>query len=153
MEELQAWTQIHNIKTLSVAAWWALDLVTDIERRKTHMLVLILSRTKSSNPVTFYELVEAQVVDTPQLKRMYKNMSTSPRKVLRPWEEHYRTSGHIGAMMLLTFEQMPGTKLTVADLLPGLASPPLESEFNADSHAGPNNETQAYICRESSWCV
>lgn len=120
-EELRKWAEVHNGTTLILAGWMALELLTDIERRKSHTLILVVSRTKSKVPVTFYEMVEAQVIDAKQLKHMFRSMSYSPRVALREWEtEFQKTKGGIGSMMVVTFEQMPGTKLTVAHLLAGL---------------------------------
>ena len=105
----------------------ALELLTDVERRKSHTLILVVSRTKSKVPVTFYELVEAQVIDAKQLKHMFRSMSYSPRVALREWEtEFQKTKGGIGSMMVVTFEQMSGTKLTIEHLLAGLVKASLE---------------------------
>ena len=67
--------------TLTVSAWNLLELTQDITRAQTHVLSLTLRRTDSSNPRTYYDLVEVEVLPMTLLDSIYfhrGDLNTNP---------------------------------------------------------------------------
>ena len=75
--------------TLTVSAWNLLELNQDITRAQEHILAPALRRTDSSNPRTYYDLIEVEVLPMTLLDSIYSNRGdlnmnpVSPRLVLQ----------------------------------------------------------------------
>ncbi|KAJ7643535.1 hypothetical protein FB45DRAFT_895360 [Roridomyces roridus] len=106
LQDLSAWAQIHNGDTLTVTAWQALGLLTDINARKSKVLVLSLRRTQSTDPKTYHTLKEACVVPLSELKAIFANRSpmNSPSRMLRDDEKKRQEDGGIGSVMVVSIE-------------------------------------------------
>jgi hypothetical protein len=116
-------TLISTRDTLTVSAWNLLELTRDITRAKTHILALTLRRTDSSNPRTYYDLVEVEVLPMTLLDSIYSNRSeinmnpASPRMVLEQDAERRKHDGSLGSVMVMSIELPKGDNRPPGDAL------------------------------------
>lgn len=106
--------------TLTVTAWNMLELTRDITHAQTHILALTLRRTDSSNPRTYYDLVEVEVVPMTLLDAIYSNrgdLSVSPRTVLEQDAERRKPDGALGSVMVMSIELPKGDNRPLRDAL------------------------------------
>jgi len=109
--------------TLTVTAWNMLELTRDITRAQTHILALTLRRTDSSNPRTYYDLVEVEVVPMTLLDAIYSNRAdlnmnpVSPRTVLEQDAERRKPDGALGSIMVMSIELPKGDNRPLRDAL------------------------------------
>ncbi|KAJ6500875.1 hypothetical protein C8R45DRAFT_82773 [Mycena sanguinolenta] len=103
--DLKAWAEVYNGDCLTVVAWHALGLLQDIEARKSKILLLGLRRTSSEDPKTFYTLKDVCVVPLVDAKRIFKNHSPNPLRILRDNDTERQKDGAIGAMLVVSLEQ------------------------------------------------
>ncbi|KAJ6562756.1 hypothetical protein DFH09DRAFT_1315829 [Mycena vulgaris] len=106
LKDLGAWAREHNGDTLTVVAWQALGLFSDIEARKSKVLLLGLCRTPSTTPRTYYTLKEVCVVPVADLKRIFKKRGPqNPARMLKEEEKVRQADGAIGAVLVMSVEQ------------------------------------------------
>jgi len=123
LNDLFAWANSHNGDTLTVSAWNLLELNQDITRAQTHILALTLRRTESSNPRTYYDLVEVEVVPMTVLDSIYSNRSdlnmnsVSPRLMLKKDAERRKDDDCLGSVMVMSIELPKGENRPVRDAL------------------------------------
>jgi len=123
MNDLYAWANTHNGDTLTVSAWNLLELAQDITRAQTHILALTLRRTESSNPRTYYDLVEVEVLPMTLLDSIYSNRSdlnmnpVSPRLMLKQDVERRKHDGGLGSVMVMSIELPKGENRPLRDAL------------------------------------
>ena len=109
--------------TLTVSAWNLLKLTQDITRAQTHVLALTLRRTDSSNPRTYYDLVEVEVLPMTLLDSIYSNRGdlnmnpVSPRLVLKQHSERRKHDGGLGSVMVMSIELPKGEDRPLRDAL------------------------------------
>lgn len=97
-----------------------LELTRDITHAQTHILALTLRRTDSSNPRTYYDLVEVEVVPMTLLDAIYSNrgdLSVSPRTVLEQDAERRKPDGALGSVMVMSIELPKGDNRPLRDAL------------------------------------
>ncbi|KAJ7643517.1 hypothetical protein FB45DRAFT_1113493 [Roridomyces roridus] len=101
-----AWAMAHNGDTLTITAWQALGLLSDIEARKSKVLVIGLCRTQSTVPRMYYTLKDVCTVAVSELKPIFSTRTPthSPYRILKDEEKKSREDGHIGAMMVICME-------------------------------------------------
>jgi hypothetical protein len=109
------WTDVHTTRDLlTVSAWNLLGLTTDITRAKTHFLLLTLRRTSSSNPRTFYSLIDVAAIPLSALERAYASRVTlaetrvSPMASLAEDEQRRKRDGALGSVMVVSVELPEG---------------------------------------------
>ncbi|KAJ7506792.1 hypothetical protein B0H11DRAFT_243926 [Mycena galericulata] len=117
LQDLSAWAQVHNGEALTVTAWQALGLLGDIEARKSKVLVVALRRTPSDDPKTYYTLKDTCAVPVADLKRIFKNFSQTPGRMLREHEQIRKADGAIGAMLVMSVEQAADDNRTILEIL------------------------------------
>lgn len=123
LNDLAAWAKTHNGDTLTVTAWNMLELTRDITRAQTHILALTLRRTDSSNPRTYYDLVEVEVVPMTLLDAIYSNRGdlnmnpVFPRTVLEQDAERRKPDGALGSVMVMSIELPKGDNRPLRDAL------------------------------------
>ncbi|KAF7359020.1 Ankyrin [Mycena sanguinolenta] len=105
LRDLTVWAEVYNGDCLTVVAWHALGLLRDIEARKSKILLLGLRRTPSNDPKTYYTLKDVCVVPVVDAKRIFKNLSPNPIRILRDAETERQKDGAIGAMLVISLEQ------------------------------------------------
>ncbi|KAK7035969.1 ankyrin [Favolaschia claudopus] len=118
LQDLGAWAQIHNGESITVAAWHALGLVNDLNARKSKILLLGLCRTSSTEPKTFYTLKDACALPMTEVRHIFKNRSGgcgSPSRMLKDAEAEHQGNGHIGGMLVVSFEQSPTDERPIAE--------------------------------------
>lgn len=109
--------------TLTVSAWNLLELTQDITRAQEHILALTLRRTDSSNPRTYYDLVEVDVLPMTLLDSIYSNRGdldmnpVSPRLVLKQDAERRKPEGALGSVMVMSIELPKGENRPLRDAL------------------------------------
>lgn len=127
--------------TLTVSAWNLLELTQDITRAQEHILALTLRRTDSSNPRTYYDLVEVDVLPMTLLDSIYSNRGdldmnpVSPRLVLKQDAERRKPEGALGSVMVMSIELPKGENRPLRDALSEVSISVLHfSVFFADSN-------------------
>lgn len=123
LNDLSAWANTHNGDTLTVSAWNLLELIRDITRAQTHILALTLRRTDSSNPRTYYDLVEVEVLPMTLLDSIYSNRADlnmnplSPRMLLEQDAERRKHDDSLGSVMVISIELPKGDNRPPRDAL------------------------------------
>ncbi|KAJ7785347.1 hypothetical protein DFH07DRAFT_948429 [Mycena maculata] len=122
LQDLAAWANVHNGDTLTVVAWQALGLLSDIEARKSKVLLLGLCRTPSSDPKTYYTLKEACVLSLSDLNQVFKNRRSvahgNPGRILKENEKLRKSKdGAIGAVLVISVEQAEDDSRPVLEAL------------------------------------
>jgi len=124
LRDLSAYANSHNGDTLTVSSWNVLGLTRDISRAKTHFLALTLRRTDSSNPRTYYSLIEAEVLPWTVLEAIYANRGNftdlspvSPRAMLEQDAERRKPDGALGSVMVISIELPEGDNRPPRDAL------------------------------------
>jgi hypothetical protein len=102
---------------LTVVAWHALGLLSDIEARKSKILLLGLCRTPSNDPRTYYTLKDVCVVPLADIKRIFKNLPQKPSRMLKDNEQERQMSGAIGSMLVMSLEQTADDSRPVLEAL------------------------------------
>ena len=98
-----------------------LELTQDITRAQTHILALALRRTDSSNPRTYYDLVEVEVLPMTLSDSVYSNRGdlnmnpVSPRLVLEKDAERRKSDGCLGSVMVMSVELPKGDNRPLRD--------------------------------------
>ncbi|KAI0041104.1 hypothetical protein FA95DRAFT_1611260, partial [Auriscalpium vulgare] len=105
MEDLTPWAQSHNGDTFGFAVWQALDLLNHFERRLTHVLALTVRRTQSTDPRKFYSLIDAEAVP---MSLITERVGDTPEKGIKRTDVQQRAAGKLGAVLVMTFELLPG---------------------------------------------
>ena len=109
--------------TLTVSAWNLLELTKDITRAQEYILAMTLRRTDSSNPRTYYDLVEVDVLPMTLLDSIYANRGdlnmnpVSPRLVLKQDAERRKPEGALGSVMVMSIELPKGENRPIRDAL------------------------------------
>ena len=110
--------------TLTVSAWYLLDLTKDITRAKTHFLLLTLRRSTSSNPRTLYSLIDAAVLPLSVLEDAFSGLGrfedmspVSPKAMLAMDEEGRKRDGALGSVMCMSIELPKGDNQSPQDAL------------------------------------
>ena len=107
--------------TLTVSAWNLLKLTQDITRAQSHILALSLRHMGSSNPRTYYDLVEVEVLPMTLSDSVYSNHgdlnmnSVSPRLVLEQDAERRKGDGCLGSVMVMSVELSKGDNRQLRD--------------------------------------
>ncbi|KDQ16495.1 hypothetical protein BOTBODRAFT_106928, partial [Botryobasidium botryosum FD-172 SS1] len=106
--------------TLAVASWVFLDLTKDINRARTHFLLVTLRRTASPVPRTMYSLIDAEVLPFTILEKRFENsglLDASPEgpryanmieMFEKNREERIKNDGALGAVLVVSMELTPG---------------------------------------------
>jgi len=106
-----------------VSAWNLLELTQDITRAQTHILALTLRRTDSSNPRTYYDLVEVEVLPMTLLDSIYFHRGdlsmnpVSPRMALEQDAERRKHDDSLGSVMVMSVELPKGDNRQPRDAL------------------------------------
>ncbi|KAI0041117.1 hypothetical protein FA95DRAFT_1565725 [Auriscalpium vulgare] len=114
MQDLTPWAQSHNGDTFTVAVWQALDLLNRIERRLTHVLALTVRRTQSTEPRKFYSLIDAEAVP---IELITERFGDTPEKTIKRTDVQQRAAGNLGAVMVMTFELLPGDNRPLREVI------------------------------------
>lgn len=101
-----------------------MDLVKDISKAKTHFMAITLRRTASSNPRTYYTLVDYEIIPFSWIEEVWSaranivdSSQVSP-KIIRDNDEAERKSdGALGSVLIMSCELPPGNNQSVREAL------------------------------------
>lgn len=93
-----------------------MGLVRDISRAKTHFMAVILRRTPSHNPRTFYTLVDYEIIPFSWIEEAWSNrasaadesLACSPAAFLERDAAERKKDGALGSVMVISLELPPG---------------------------------------------
>ena len=93
---------------------------------------MTLRLTDSSNPRTYYDLVEVDVLPMSLLDSIYSNRGdlnmnpVSPRLVLKQYEERRKNDDSLGSVMVMSIELLKGENRPLRDALSEVSIPTLQ---------------------------
>ncbi|KAE9399096.1 hypothetical protein BT96DRAFT_994216 [Gymnopus androsaceus JB14] len=118
LQDLSRSANQHNGDTYTVVCWQAIDLARNMSKAKTHFFAITLKRNiASSDPLTLYSLVDADVLPFSILDKKYEHAAVvhpdpeighvqgvNPASILRDNEQERIRNGGLGAVLLMAVE-------------------------------------------------